>query len=116
MNNINFNNNANNNPNSNIQPSPQVQQSNEGNQTFLQIKFKYLGDQRFPGGVDFMVHGRGDMTIQQLIKNFRTKLSDDSIIIRSYVLDGRINLDPYSLSTVNQMGITQNSLIKANKQ
>ena len=97
--------------------SPQpVQQSNVGNQTFLQVRFSYLGDSRFPDGVDFMVHGRGDMTIQQLIKNFRTKLSDDNVIIRSYVLDGRLNLDPNSMSTINQMGITQDSLIKATKQ
>ena len=115
MNNMNLNNNANNIPNINNQP-PQAEQSNAGNQTFLQVKFKYFGDSRFPSGVDFFVHGRGDMTIQQLIKNFRTKLSDDSVNIRSYLLNGSINLDPDSLCTVNQMGITQNSIINATKQ
>jgi len=85
------------------------------NRRYYQVKFIFYGDERFPLGVDFNVQGRSDMTFQQLIKNFRIKFSDDSIIIRDYELDGKL-LDPNSQETLDQMGINNHSVIKATKQ
>ena len=111
MNFMNMNNNMNNNANNNAQSNlNQLKQTS----TFLTITFKYFGDPRFPSGVDFAVQGRGDMTIQQLVKNFRTKLADDNIHIKSYMLNG-MPLDINSQMTVNQMGINKKSVIIASK-
>ena len=114
MNNMGMNNMNNmiNNINNNMQSN--VNQTNQPS-TFLTITFKYFGDQRFPSGVDFAVQARGDMTIQQLIKNFRTKLSDDNIVIKSYIVNGNLPLDPNSQMTVTQIGINQKSIITATK-
>ena len=85
------------------------------NRRYYQVKFIFYGDERFPLGADLNVQGRSDMTFQQLIKNFRIKLYDDSIIIRDYELDGKL-LDPNSQETLDQMGINNHSVIKATKQ
>ena len=100
----------------NIQPPTNPVQNQGGSNTFLQVDFKYFGDERFPGGVDFLVQGRGDMTIQQLIRNFRTKLADDKVTIKEYILDGRFTLEENSQLTVNQMGIVKGSVVTATKQ
>ena len=111
-----MNNNMNPMMNNTVQPPTNPVMSQAGSNTFLQVDFKYFGDERFPGGCDFLVQGRGDMTIQQLIRNFRTKLADDTITIKEYVLDGRFTLDPNSQQTVNQMGIVKGSVVNATKQ
>ena len=49
------------------------------------------------------------------MQNFRIKISDDSIIIRDYELDGKL-LDPNSQETLDQMGINDKSVIKATKE
>ena len=53
------------------------------------------------------------MTFRQLIRNFRTKLADDTITIKEYVLDGRFTLDPNSQQTLNQLGIFKGSVVHA---
>ena len=116
MNNMNMNNMNNMNNNMNINNS-NFQNQNQASQAIkcLQIKFLYMGDPRFPQGSPLLVQGRSNMTIQSLIKNFRIKLADDSIMIRSYVLNGNINLDMNSQLTVDQMGINEQSVITATK-
>ena len=82
--------------------------------SFLQVKFKYFDMAKYPGGIDFMVQGRSDMTMQQLIRNFRTKLADDTVKIKDYKLNGMI-LDQNSTQTVGSFGIDENSIINATK-
>ena len=113
MNNMNNFNNTNNLGNNNFQSPPEQQSAT---QSFLEVNFKYFGDRRFPEGVSFMVQGRGDMTIKELIKNFRIKLADDKIKIKSYLLDGKTKLDENSTRTVNQTGINKKSVITATKK
>ena len=121
MNNINnmnnmYNMNKMNNMNNMMNNNNNTQSLNDTQKHFMQVPFKYFGDSRFPNGVDFLVQGRGDMTIEQLIKNFRTKLADDKVIIRDYLLNKTLPLNIHSQQTVDQMGINNNTPIIATKQ
>jgi len=53
------------------------------------------------------VQGRNDLTIENLIKNFRIKLCDENIRIEKYLmLPTRVELDPHSTETLASKGIT----------
>ena len=65
---------------------------------------------------DLNVHCRDDMTVNQLINNFRSKLCDDSIIIGKFLLNDSVELSPTSFDPVSNYGINDKSVIKAFKQ
>ena len=53
------------------------------------------------------------MTVQQIVNNFRTKLCDDSVNIKQYLLDDKTTLDPTSNKNITELGINDKSVIKA---
>ena len=60
------------------------------------------------------VQGNSNMTIKQLIKNFRVKLCNDKIKIEKYITkQGKIELDPNSEETLASKNITENIKINA---
>ena len=65
---------------------------------------------------DINVHCRDDMTVNQLINNFRSKLCDDSIVIGKYILNDSVQLSVTSFDPVSNYGINDKSVIKAFKQ
>ena len=107
MNNMNMNNNnmnANNNNN-------QVQNQNV-QQSFNTVEFRYI-DQSKGRNVKINVQGNSNMTVQQIVNNFRTKLCDDSVNIKQYLLDDKTTLDPTSNKNITELGINDKSVIKA---
>jgi hypothetical protein len=89
--------------------------NNPGQTVFNQIEFRYI-DRMKGEDIKIMVHANNNMTVKDLIKNFRAKLCDDTIIIQSYILDDSTYLDPFSEAPITQFGIGKNSVIKAIKQ
>ena len=61
------------------------------------------------------VFGSDSMTIEQLVKKFRTVLCDDNIVIKHYLLNDTIELDPLSKQKLLEFGINDKSIIKAIK-
>ena len=59
------------------------------------------------------VQSNNAMTVEQLIKNFRVKLMDNSIIINQYILNDNIQLNPNSMEPISNYGINDSSVIKA---
>ena len=63
-------------------------------------------------GVNILVQGLSDMTIEKLIRNFKIKLCDDEIQIDKYIIEStNIELDPTSTETLSSKGITNDTRI-----
>ena len=62
-----------------------------------------------------IVIGHNNMTIEQLVNNFRSLICDDSIVIKQYLLNDTIELDPHSKQKLLEFGINDKSIIKAIK-
>ena len=83
-------------------PNPQPQAAHN-----MQIKFFFYD-------VEIQVQGNSNMTIQQLIKNFRTKLcSPDTKIDKYLIHPSKVELDPYSTDIITSKGIKENTIIYA---
>ena len=64
---------------------------------------------------NLMVLGSDSTTIELLVKKFRTVLCDDNIVIKQYLLNDTIELDPHSNQKLLEFGISDKSIIKAIK-
>ena len=95
------------NPIANPAPNPQPQTKTHN----MSIKF-FVNDE-----TEIQVQGNSDMTIEQLIKNFKVKLCDPNIKIKKYLIHpSNVELDPYSIETVSSKGINENTIIAARSQ
>ena len=63
------------------------------------VKFKYINQSKGQN-VSLFVQSNSTMTVQQLINNFKIKLSDDSVIIKQYLLNDTVQLYKNSNVTV----------------
>ena len=75
---------------------------------------KYFPVQFFIDEVIIVTQATYNMTISQLIKNFRVKLCNNNIKIDKYIMHpSNIELDPYSNETLCSKGIDENVRIIA---
>ena len=80
--------------------------------SFSTVKFTYVNNikgQNLP----ITVQADSTMSVAQIINNFRTKLGDDSIVIKQYLLNGNKQLQPESNENICSHGIDDQSEIKA---
>jgi len=88
---------------SQIPPNPQTSAPSK----HIYIKFLFKD-------IEVIVQGNDDMTVGNLIKNFRIRLCDENIKIEKYlILPTRVQLDPYSTETLASKGITEGTKIIA---
>ena len=78
------------------------------------IKIMYI-DTEEEMTYNFIVFGSNSTTIENLIKKFRILLSNDNILIKKYLLNDTIELDPHSNQKLLEFGINDKSIIKAIK-
>ena len=109
---MNMNNNSQNQSNMNNQNQNTQPQNKPQQKSFNTIKFMYVNrtkNQNLP----ITVQANSNMTVSQIVNNFRTKLGDDSIVISQYLLNDSTNLDPNSNDNICNLGIDDKSEIKA---
>jgi len=88
---------------SQIPPNPQTSAPSK----YIFIKFLFKD-------IEVIVQGKDDMTVENLIKNFRMRLCDENIRIEKYIiLPTRVELDPHSTETLASKGITEGTKINA---
>ena len=109
-----MNNNFNNNNNMNNNINMNNQNNNNSGKVYDQFEFRFI-DSLKGDDIKMIVHGNSQMPLKDLIKNFRCKLCDDSIIIKQYLLDGITVLPPDSNVPICNYGINSKSVIKAFK-
>ena len=88
---------------SQIPPNPQTSASSK----HIDIKFLFKD-------IEFLVQGKNDMNVKNLIICFRIKLCDPDIKIEKYlILPTRVELDPNSIEALASKGITEGTIINA---
>ena len=88
---------------SQIPPNPQTSAPSK----YIFIKFLFKD-------IEVIVQGKDDITVENLIKNFRMRLCDENIRIEKYIiLPTRVELDPHSTETLASKGITEGTKINA---
>ena len=84
---------------------------NNNNSNFFTVDFKFIkkNNETFT----LKVQASNDTSIKNLINNFKTKLSDNSIVIEKYLFNNNEELDRNSDQIISLKGINNNSIITA---
>ena len=86
--------------------------NSDSQKSFFTISFLYIDEEK-GRNIKVVCAANRYMTVNQLINNFRIKLCDEDIIIKRYLLNDQIILDPNSNRKLAEYEMDEKSIIKA---